>query len=66
MSKTNDDLGASGFSDKYWEVNYADPDEMDGIGNVDVHVSYVKNLFEFEYIDISSMIDLGFGLGHLF
>lgn len=59
-------VGASGFSDKYWEVNYESPDEMDGIGNVDQHVGYIKNLFGLEFIDINSVIDLGFGLGHLF
>jgi len=58
--------GAEGFKDKYWHENYDSPDEMDGIGNVDLHVGYIKNLFGMEYIDISSVIDLGFGLGHLF
>jgi len=66
VNKKNDILGADGFSEEYWEENYSEPDDMDGIGNVDVHVGYIKNLFEFEFIDISSIIDLGFGLGHLF
>ena len=58
--------GASGFSKDYWDVNYATPDEMDGIGNVSSHVDYIKSLFEIEYIDVSSIADFGFGLGHLF
>lgn len=58
--------GAKGFSNAYWEENYQSPEEMDGIGNVEQHVGYIKNLFGMEYIDISSIIDLGFGLGHLF
>lgn len=62
----NRSKGHQGFDDEYWKVNYESPDEMDGIGNVDMHVGYIKNLFGMEYIDINSVIDLGFGLGHLF
>ncbi|EQC52828.1 class I SAM-dependent methyltransferase [Bacteriovorax sp. DB6_IX] len=64
MTKKNS--GAQGFHDEYWKVNYQNPEEMDGIGNVEMHVGYIKNLFGMEYIDISSIVDLGFGLGHLF
>ncbi|WP_412473549.1 class I SAM-dependent methyltransferase [Halobacteriovorax sp. YZS-1-1] len=60
------ELGAKGFSKDYWDVNYEDADDMDGIGNAKEHVGYIKYLFGMEYIDISSIIDLGFGLGHLF
>lgn len=58
--------GADGFSKEYWDINYSSPEDMDGIGNVDTHVQYIKNLFAIEFIDISSVIDFGFGLGHLF
>lgn len=58
--------GARGFEDQYWQTNYSSPDEMDGIGNVEQHVGYIKNLFGLEFIDVSSVIDFGFGLGHLF
>ncbi len=58
--------GANGFSKEYWDVNYEDASDMDGIGNAKEHVGYIKYLFGMEYIDISSIIDLGFGLGHLF
>ncbi len=58
--------GSDGFSKDYWDLNYSEPDDMDGIGNAEVHVAYMKNLFAIEYIDISSVIDFGFGLGHLF
>ncbi len=56
--------GYQGFSKEYWEENYKEPDSMDGIGNLDQHLEYLKNLFAIEYIDLSSVIDLGFGLGH--
>lgn len=56
----------AGFTKEYWDKNYADPEEMDCIGNVEQHVGYLKNLFALEYIDISSVIDFGFGLGYLF
>lgn len=58
--------GAAGFSKEYWEVNYADPEEMDNIINAREHAAYMKAIFALEAIDISSVIDLGFGLGILF
>ena len=56
--------GSDGFSKKYWDENYKDPESMDGIGNLVHHLGYIKNLFAIEYVDISSVIDFGFGLGH--
>lgn len=58
--------GAIGFGQEYWAQNYEVPEEMDGIGNASEHVLYIKSVFGLEYIDISSIIDFGFGLGHLF
>lgn len=58
--------GAEGFSKEYWEVNYADPEEMDNIINAREHAAYIKAIFALEAVDISSVIDLGFGLGILF
>lgn len=55
-----------GFDKQYWDDNYYDPKSMDCIGNAKDHVRYLKSLFTLEYIDISSIIDLGAGLGHLF
>lgn len=58
--------GSDGFSKDYWDVNYSSPDEMDGIGNAQNHANYIKATFDLDFIDISSVVDLGFGLGHLF
>lgn len=58
--------GAEGFSKDYWDVNYADPEEMDNIVNAREHAAYMKSIFALEGVDISSVIDLGFGLGILF
>lgn len=58
--------GREGFPDEYWTVNYADPEEMDNIMNAREHAAYMKAIFELERVDISSVIDLGFGLGILF
>lgn len=55
-----------GFPDEYWTKNYENPEEMDNIVNAKEHARYMKALFELEYIDINSVIDLGFGLGVLF
>lgn len=60
------EVGAKGFSSEYWDVNYAVPEEMDNIINAKEHVAYMKAIFALEAVDISSVIDLGFGLGILF
>ena len=56
----------TGFSSEYWEENYSEPESMDCIGNAKEHVEYMRSVFALEHIDISSIIDLGFGYGHLF
>ncbi len=66
MSKKVLENGSEGFSNRYWEVNYSESQEMDGIGNALEHAEYLKHLFGLEFIDISSVLDLGAGLGHLF
>ncbi len=58
--------GAQGFEDEYWTINYAEPEEMDNIMNAREHAAYMKGIFDLERVDISSVIDLGFGLGVLF
>jgi hypothetical protein len=58
--------GHDGFSKDYWEKNYSNPKEMDGIGNVKDHFHYIKSFFNLDYVDISSVIDFGAGLGHMF
>jgi len=59
-------IGAAGFGEEYWETNYAEPEIMDGIYNARRRAFALKALFDSEYIEVGSMIDLGFGLGHLF
>jgi hypothetical protein len=54
------------FEKDYWDHNYSDPNTMDGIGNAKDHVNYLKTFLELEMVDISSIIDLGFGYGYLF
>jgi hypothetical protein len=66
QSKKIADLGRHGFGQEYWDANYSTPGEMDCIGNVKEHVTYMKSFFALDYIDVSSVIDVGFGLGHLF
>ena len=39
---------------------------MDGIGNAKDHVRYLQAFFEVEHVDVSSIVDLGFGYAHLF
>jgi hypothetical protein len=56
----------SHWKEKYWRDNYSEPEEMDCIGNVDQHITYMKTVFELDLIDISSVIDFGFGMGVLF
>jgi len=55
-----------GFDQTYWDKNYSEPETMDGIGNAKAHVKYLKAMLDVEYVDISTIIDLGFGYGYLF
>lgn len=54
------------FEKNYWDANYFEPQTMDGIGNASLHVRYLKGFLDLELVDVSSIIDLGFGYGHLF
>jgi trans-aconitate methyltransferase len=54
------------FDKTYWDKNYSDPMSMDGIGNAKEHTRYLQSFFEIEHVDIGTIIDLGFGYGHLF
>lgn len=57
--------GAAGFSTEFWDANYAEPQTMDGVYNARQRAVALKAFFESEYIDINSIVDLGFGLGDL-
>ncbi len=54
------------FDKSYWDKNYSDPMSMDGIGNAKDHVKYLQAFLNVEHVGIETMIDLGFGYGHLF
>ncbi len=54
-----------GFDQRYWREQYAEPATIDGIGNVRDHSRYVSAFFNLEGVEVRSLIDLGFGLGHL-
>jgi hypothetical protein len=54
------------FDKTYWDKNYSDPMSMDGIGNAKEHVEYLRAFFNVEHVDVSTIVDLGFGYGHLF
>jgi hypothetical protein len=66
MKKDKEKLGNIGFPIEYWDVNYKDADEMDNIVNAKEHAQYIKAILGLEYVDVSSVVDLGFGLGILF
>ncbi len=55
-----------GFDQNYWIENYSQPNTMDCIGNAQDHARYLKAFFQLEKVDVSSIIDLGAGYGHLF
>ncbi|HXH29886.1 MAG TPA: class I SAM-dependent methyltransferase [Bacteriovoracaceae bacterium] len=54
------------FDKSYWDKNYSEPMTMDGIGNAADHVAYLLCYFSIEHVDVSTIVDLGFGYGHLF
>jgi len=57
---------AERFDQHYWQTNYSDPDTMDGIVNAKEHAAYLHNHFAIDAIEISSIADLGYGMGHQF
>ena len=57
--------GSRGFSKEYWDKNYSEPEDMDGVFNAKNHALYLKNFFDLENVKVKSMIDLGHGLGYL-
>lgn len=54
------------FDQSYWDKNYSEPEEMDGIANAHSHALYVKSFFDIELVEVKSVIDFGFGLGTMF
>lgn len=54
------------FDKTYWDKNYSDPMSMDGIGNAKEHTKYLESFLKIEHVDVSTIVDLGFGYGHLF
>ncbi len=63
--KKKKENGHDGFSKEYWDKNYAEPMEMDNIGNSKEHANYLRAIFDLEQVEINSVIDFGFGLGYL-
>ena len=64
--KKSNEHGASGFTQAYWEENYSELTSMDGIVNAKQHARYVRALMSLETVDVSSIIDFGFGMGYMF
>jgi hypothetical protein len=58
--------GARGFGADFWKQNYSDLQQMDCINNATAHARYLKASFDVVLQEITSVADLGFGLGHLF
>jgi hypothetical protein len=54
------------FDKEYWDKNYSEPETMDGIVNAKEHSRYLKAFFDVEHVQITSIIDFGFGYGDLF
>lgn len=54
-----------GFSKEYWDQNYSQPQEMDGIFNAKEHARYAKAIMDLDFGDVKNMADLGMGLGYL-
>jgi trans-aconitate methyltransferase len=53
------------LGEHYWRTQYSDPKTIDGIGNVKDHSAYLRAFFNLEGFNVESLIDLGFGTGHL-
>lgn len=57
--------GAAGFDDAYWRTCYGQPQRMDGVVNAKAHAAYLKASFDVVMQPVRSVVDLGFGLGHV-
>lgn len=53
------------FDQHYWDQQYSDLKTIDGIGNVKDHSRYLAAFFNLEGFEVESLIDFGFGYGHL-
>jgi SAM-dependent methyltransferase len=59
-------LAATPLQAEYWESIYSEPQTMDGICNASLHADYIHALFALDAVQIKSVLDVGYGLGHLF
>ncbi len=64
-SATTQGPGAVGFKTSYWKKYYGEPQIMDCVYNAKEHAHYLQHLFALETVNIGTMIDFGYGLGHL-
>lgn len=55
--------GARGFGEEYWRTAYAAPGQIDGTGNAHAHAAYLHSLLFLDMAPVSSIVDLGAGLG---
>lgn len=66
MSHQDRGAGAAGFTQDFWSENYSHPETMDGVFNAHAHARYARAAFDVIGEEIASIVDLGFGMGHLF
>ena len=59
-------VGPFGFEKDYWDQLYKNANHIDGFANGDAHAAYLKSLMYLDMVVVTSMADLGFGLGKLF
>jgi hypothetical protein len=59
-------VGPFGFEKDYWDKLYKNATHIDGYSNGDAHAAYLKSLMYLDMVVITSIADLGFGLGKLF
>ena len=45
--------GSRGFSKEYWDKNYSEPEDMDGVFNAKNHALYLKNFFDLENVEVN-------------
>lgn len=57
--------GSEGFKKSYWKRYYSNPDVMDCTYNAYEHALYLKHLFALEFVEVTSLVELGFGFGDL-
>ncbi len=53
------------FDTSYWKDIYQNGEDVDGTHNAREHIQYIASLFKLMGVEVDSVVDFGFGMGHI-